>query len=71
MRTVYLLVVLFIFSLSFSSCATTVHTQPPKVLVIKKLPKHHRVVYINGHRYYKWNGKHYRKTKRGYVVVKV
>ncbi|WP_408670366.1 DUF6515 family protein [Lutibacter sp.] len=61
---------LFLFSISFSSCVTTVRTTPSKIVVIKKLPKTHKVVYIKGHRYYKWNGKHYRKTKKGYVIVR-
>ena len=61
---------LFLFSTSFSSCVTTVRATPSKVVVVKKIPKTHKIVYVKGRRYYKWNGKHYRKTNRGYVVVK-
>tara|TARA_R110001583_G_scaffold103863_3_gene251121 strand:- start:9871 stop:10086 length:216 start_codon:yes stop_codon:yes gene_type:complete len=71
MRTAFLLLFIFIFSLSFTSCATTVREKTAKVVVIHKLPKAHKVVYIKGHSYYKWNGKHYRKTRKGYVVVRV
>jgi len=71
MKTVYFFVVLFIFSFAISSCATTVHTKPAKVVVIKKLPKHYKVVYIKGHRYFKWNKKLYRKTRSGYILVRV
>ena len=71
MKTVYFFVVLFIFSVAISSCATTVYTKPAKVVEIKKLPKHHKVVYIKGHRYFKWNAKHYRKTNRGYLLIRV
>ncbi|WP_136482601.1 DUF6515 family protein [Cognatitamlana onchidii] len=68
-----LTLMLFIFSvvLSTSSCATHVTPRPAKVTVIKTPPKHYRVVKIKGQRYYVWNGKHYRKTKKGYVVVRV
>ena len=62
---------LFLFSISFSSCVTTVRATPSKVVVVKKLPKVHKVVYVKGNRYYRWNGKHYRKTKKGYVVMRV
>jgi len=61
----------FLFLISFSSCVTTVRATPTKVVVIKKLPRIHKVVYIKGNRYYKWNGKHYRKTTRGYVMVRI
>ncbi len=69
MRLFYV-VLLFIFSFSISSCVTTVRAIPSKVVVVKKLPKTHKIVYVNGLRYYKWNGKHYRKTNRGYVIVR-
>jgi hypothetical protein len=54
-----------------NSCV--VHTRPvaTNTVIIKKAPRNHRVVIIKGKRYYTWNGKHYRKTKRGYVFIKV
>ena len=54
-----------------SSCV--VHTRPAHrhAVVIKKAPRHHKVVVIKGQRYYTWNGNYYKKTRRGYVVVRV
>ena len=67
---------IFLFALmafTFSSCATRVVTTVPtsKVVVVKKAPANHKVVVVKGKRYYRWGGKHYRKTNRGYVLVKV
>lgn len=68
------LIILFGFTLLIfsSSCVTTVRPAHvhSKTVVVKKAPKHHKVVYIKGHKYYKWNGKHYKKSKKGYVFVK-
>ena len=70
MRTLFLaLAVLLTFGLT--SCATHVRVQPAKVKVVKVAPKHHKIVVIKGKRYYFWNGRHYKKTARGYVVVRV
>ncbi len=57
----------------FSSCATRIVTPEPstKVVVVKKTPKKYRTVRMNGNRYYFWNGKYHRKTRHGYVVVKL
>ncbi|MCD2258192.1 DUF6515 family protein [Psychroserpens luteolus] len=57
--------------LSLSSCATRVVTRPATVTVIKTPPKHYKIVRVKGKRYYFWNGKHYKKTRKGYVVVRV
>jgi hypothetical protein len=69
---------LLIFALGafvLTSCATRVVTPVPvattNVVVVKKAPRNHKVVVIKGKRYYTWNGKHYRKTNRGYVLVKL
>ena len=70
MRTLIFILSVF-FTLSLSSCATRVVTRPATVTVIKTPPKHYKNVRVKGHRYYFWNGKHYKKTRRGYVVVKV
>lgn len=70
MRTLFI-VIGFIFALSLTSCASRVVVRPQTTTVIKVAPKHHKIVVIKGKRYYYWNGKHYRKTKRGYVFVKV
>ncbi|MBC3845696.1 hypothetical protein H8K90_04855 [Winogradskyella echinorum] len=67
---VYTLVL--IFALSFNSCASRVVVkEPAKVTVVKKLPRQYKVVRLKGKRYYYFNGKHYRKTRKGYVVVRV
>jgi hypothetical protein len=39
--------------------------------VVKVAPKNHKTVIIKGKRYYFWNGRHYKKTRKGYVVVRV
>jgi hypothetical protein len=60
-----------ILTLSFSSCTTRAVVHTPKYTVLKVAPKHHKVVIIKGKRYYFWNGRHYKKTRRGYIVVRV
>lgn len=57
--------------LSLSSCATRVIARPNTVTVIKTPPKNYKIVKVKGKRYYFWNGTHYKKTRRGYVVVRV
>ena len=68
-----LLILLAFAAFTFSSCATRVVTRTPttNVVVVKKAPSNHKVVVIKGQRYYRWGGNHYRKTNRGYVLVKV
>lgn len=62
----------FVFALGFSSCASRVVVkQPASVTVVKKLPRQYKVVKVKGKRYYYFNGNHYRKTRRGYIVVRV
>lgn len=69
-KSVVLLLV--IFMCGFTSCATRVRTKTPaKVVVVHKRPNNYRIVKVNGKRYYFWNGNHYTKTKRGYVLVRV
>ena len=61
-----------VFALNFSSCAKrVVVAQPNTVTVVKKLPRKYKVVRLKGKRYYFFNGRHYRKTRNGYVVVRV
>ncbi len=67
-----LIIIGFIFALSFTSCATHVDVRPSSnVKVVKVAPKHHKIVMVKGKRYYYWNGKHHKKTSKGYVVVRV
>ena len=68
MRTLLLLLSVF-FVMNLSSCV--VHTRPAAVVAVKTAPKHHKVVVVKGKRYYFWNGRHYKKTRKGYVVVRV
>jgi hypothetical protein len=67
---------LFLFAitvLTLTSCATRVVTRAPsnKVVVVHRAARNHKIVVVKGHRYYFWGGKHYRKTRGGYVLVKV
>jgi uncharacterized protein with PIN domain len=66
-----LIIIGFIFALSFTSCVSRVVVTTPRARVIKVAPKHHKIVIVKGKRYYYWNGHHYRKTHKGYVIVKV
>ncbi|WP_299332645.1 DUF6515 family protein [uncultured Psychroserpens sp.] len=70
MRT-FILIFSVCCMMSLNSCATRVATRPATVTVIKTPPKHYKIVRVNGKRYYFWNGKHYKKTRKGYVVVRV
>lgn len=67
--------ILLLGTLSFlvtTSCATkVVTTAPDKAVIVKKAPQNHSVVYVNGKKYYRWKGNHYRKTRRGFVIVKI
>lgn len=60
-----------LFILCTTSCATRVVTRPANVTVVKTTPKHYKIVRVKGKRYYFWNGNHYKKTRKGYVIVKV
>jgi uncharacterized membrane protein (UPF0127 family) len=72
MRTTTIFLLALIFSFSLTSCVTAVRTTPThRVVVVKKLPRVHKVIYIKGQRYYKWNGVYHRKISRGFVVVRV
>ncbi len=67
-----LIFLLVIFMCGFTSCATRVRAKTPaKVVVVKKRPANYKIVRVKGKRYYFWNGKHYKKTRKGYVIVKV
>lgn len=68
----FLLILTVLLTVSLSSCVTRVVATPPtKVTFVKTPPKHYKIVRVNGKRYYFWNGKHYRKTRRGYVLARV
>ncbi len=69
---ILIVIVCVICALSTVSCATNVIENPSSsVKVVKVAPNQHKVVIIKGKRYYYWNGRYHKRTKRGYVVVKV
>lgn len=70
MRTFFILISAFCM-ICLSSCATRVVTRPATVTVVKTAPKHHKIVTVRGKRYYFWNGNHYKKTRKGFVIVRV
>jgi len=73
MKTIFYTITLIFSMLFFNSCATRVQSRPVRktVTVIKVAPKNHRVIHVKGKKYYKWNNTHYRKTKKGFVVVRL
>jgi hypothetical protein len=61
-----------VFALNLNSCARRVVLKDSNsITVVHKLPKRYDVVRVKGKRLYFFNGRHYKKTKRGYVVVRV
>lgn len=66
-------IALLLACLTMTSCATRVvhRSNSNKVVVVKTPPKNHKVVVVKGQRYYSWNGNHYKKTTRGYVMVRI
>ncbi len=66
-------VILFsaICMMSLSSCAARLVNSPSSVTIVKTAPKNYKIVKVKGKRYYFWNGNHYRKTPKGFVVVRV
>jgi len=68
-----LVVIAFLISaFGFQSCAVkVVERNQPNVVIVKKVPRNHRVVVVKNKRYYTWGGKYYRKTRQGYVRVRV
>lgn len=68
---IFVFVLSLLLALNISSCATRVVNRPSGITVIKTPPKHYKVVKVKGERYYFWNGNHYKKTRRGYAVVRV
>ncbi len=73
MKRLILISTILIFVLT-QSCI--VHTKPvrhhkTKIVYIKKAPRNHKIVKIKGKKYYYFNGKHHRKTNRGFIVVRI
>lgn len=70
MRTLLLIFGITIVFAS-TSCTSRVAIRPAKKPIVKVAPKHYKIVVVKGKRYYFWNGKHYKKTRKGYVFVKI
>ncbi len=66
-----ILLILFIASFSLESCVVRQVASKPNLILVKKAPRNHQVVIIKNKKYYRWGGKYYRKTRRGYVVVRL
>ena len=60
-----------VLALGATSCTTYVFAKTPEATAIRTAPKHHKIIVVKGNRYYFWNGKHFKKTRRGFVAVKV
>ena len=67
------LFLLALISLIYTSCAPRIVVPRPtsNIVVVNKPPAKHKVIVVKGKRYYRWNGKYHRKTRHGYVVVKL
>jgi|FLOH01.1.fsa_nt_gi hypothetical protein len=71
MRLFFVALITLLFLFSVTSCVTSAKATPTKIVVVKNLPRTHKVVSVKGKNYYKWNEKHYRKTNSGYMVVRL
>ncbi len=60
-----------LFTMNITSCRSRVVVSNPNVKVITVAPKNHKVVYLKGKRYYFWNGNYHKKTRKGYVIVRL
>ncbi len=66
-----LIIIGLVFTITLTSCTSRIEVQSSRYTVVKVAPKNHKVVIIKGKRFYFWNGRHYKKTGRGYIVVRV
>lgn len=73
MKNLKYILILFLCLGSLSSCV--IHTKRiaknKNTKVVKVVPAKSKVIFINGKKYYKWNNKYHRKTKKGFVVVRL
>ncbi|WP_420379324.1 DUF6515 family protein [Gilvibacter sp.] len=67
----FLLAIIALLMFTISCARPVVVNAKPQVTVVKTAPKNHRIVVVRGQRYYTWNGKHYKKTRQGYVLVRI
>jgi len=68
MNTVKSFFIAITLAVLLTSCVATVRPSH-NFVIVKTLPRYHKVVYVRGVKYYKWNGHYHKKTHRGYVVV--
>lgn len=71
MKNLVLIFGLIISSTLFSSCVVKAQPVNTRTVVVKKAPINHKIVIKKGKRYYTWGGRHYKKTKRGFIVVRI
>ena len=67
----FLLAIVTLLMFTISCARSVVVTPSTQVTVVKTAPKNHQIVVVRGQRYYTWNGKHYKKTRQGYVLVRI
>jgi len=68
MKSINIFLIAIILAFTLNSCVATVRPSH-QVVIVKTLPRYHKVFYIKGVKYYKWNGYYHRKTNRGFMVV--
>ncbi len=69
-----IVLILFGSALLLLGNSCVVHTRPAAhshTVVVKKAPRNHKVVVVKGKRYYTWDGKHYKKTRKGYIITRI
>jgi hypothetical protein len=73
MKNLKYISILLLCLASLSSCV--IHTKrsakKKNTKVVKIVPAKSKVIFVNGKKYYKWNNKYHRKTKKGFVVVRL
>jgi hypothetical protein len=70
MKHISLLFALYLM-LGSTSCARRIVTSPETVTIVKTAPAGYKIVKVRGKRFYTWNGNHYRKTRRGFILVRI
>lgn len=73
MKSLIYTIALVFTTIIFTSCVTRVQTKQAykTAKIVKVAPKGHKIVHVKGKRYYKWNNQHYRKTRKGYVAIRL
>ena len=67
-----LMMILMFTAFILQSCAVRVaERNKTEIVVVKKAPRNHSVVVVKNKRYYTWGGRYYKKTPRGFVLIRV